>query len=275
MMIGKLSFIGAGSMAEAIISGILTKGVMSPENIHVINKSNKDRLLSLKERYHVHCTNDVKQVIKDAKIIILSVKPKDIGDALESIKPYILPNQLVISVVAGVSTDFITKTLECRIPIVRAMPNTSAAIGLSATAIAAGRYATRVELEQAKALFQTIGTVTVVSEEDLHAVTGLSGSGPAYIYYLVEAMEKAAADAGLEKEKAKELIIQTLAGTAEMLKVSDVDASILREKVTSPGGTTQAGLETLQKYHYQEALIACIRQATNRSIELGASYESD
>lgn len=272
-MNGKIVFIGAGSMAEAMISGMLQRGFTSPENIHVINKSNKERLEHLKTQFHVHCHDHMEKALNNAQVIILCVKPKDITDALRSLQPCILPQQLLISVVAGISTDFISRILMCETPVVRAMPNTSAAIGLSATAIAGGQYATEENLMWAKTLFQTIGTVSIVQENDLHAVTGLSGSGPAYIYYLVEAMELAASDIGLDRSTAKDLIIQTLAGTAEMLKVSKVDTSVLREKVASPGGTTQAGLETLKKYHYQEALIACIRRATDRSIELGSAYE--
>lgn len=275
-MIGKIVFIGAGSMAEAMISGILAKDFIESQHIYVTNKSNQERLARLEKRHHVqvHKDKDKEQVMKDAKAIILAIKPKDIEAAILSIKPYILSNQLVISVVAGVSTDYISRMLECPARVIRVMPNTSATIGLSATAIAAGKHATLDDIEWVKKLFQTVGTVTIVKEENLHAITGLSGSGPAYIYYLVEAMEKAAVDIGLDKTIAKELIIQTLIGSAEMLKKSNVDASVLRKKVTSPGGTTQAGLETLQKYRYQEGLIACIHRAAARSKELGAVYDS-
>ena len=269
----KIAFIGAGSMTEALISGILKKGFVAPENIYVTNKGNQERLARIEKTYHVQCHRDKKPTIKDAAAIILSVKPKDIEEALDSIKPYIQPNQLIISVVAGISTDFISQVMMRPVPIIRAMPNTSAAIGRSATAIASGRHATSEDLEWVKELFQTIGTVVVVPENDLHAVTGLSGSGPAYIYYLVESMEKAAKDVGLNEDTARELVVQTLVGTAEMLKSSNVDASELRRKVTSPGGTTQAGLEVLQRFRYQEALIACIRRATERSVELGEAFE--
>ncbi|SDK23577.1 pyrroline-5-carboxylate reductase ProI [Sediminibacillus albus] len=273
-MFKKVAFIGAGSMAEAIMTGILAKGFLQSEQIWVTNKENKERLERLKNIYHVQCSMDKQKVVVEADVIILSMKPKDITEALHNIRQYIQPNQVVVSVLAGVSTGYISDQLEKNCPVVRAMPNTSATIGFSATAIAGGQYAEERHIESVKNLFQTIGTTTVVEENDLHAITGLSGSGPAYIYYFVEAMEEAASEAGLKQDVAKELIIQTLVGAAEMLKSSDEQPSVLREKITSPGGTTQAGLETLEKYKYQEAMMACIKQAAARSIELGSPYRS-
>lgn len=273
-MFEKVAFIGAGSMAESIISGILAKGFLQPEQVYVTNRENKERLERMQRLYQVHCSQDKQEVIEGADAVVLSVKPKDVTQAIESIKSLVRSNQLIVSVLAGVSTDYISDRLQSDAPVVRAMPNTSAAIGYSATAVASGNSATQKHVDMTKTLFQTIGTTTVVGEEDLHAVTGLSGSGPAYIYYFVEAMEDAATEAGLKQDVAKELIIQTLVGAAEMLKSGD-QPSALRKKITSPGGTTQAGLETLEKYKYQEALMACIKHAAERSIELGSPYKTE
>lgn len=274
-MFQKVAFIGAGSMAESIISGVLAKGFLQPEQVYVTNRENKERLDRMQKLYQVYCSRDKQKVIEGAEIVVLSMKPKDVTAALQSIQSLVRPDQLVVSVLAGVSTDYISDQLDSGAPVVRAMPNTSAAIGFSATAIAAGASANDEHIEMTKTLFRTIGTTTVVDEDDLHAVTGLSGSGPAYIYYFVEAMEDAAAEAGLKKDVAKELIIQTLVGAAEMLKSSEDQPSALRKKITSPGGTTQAGLETLEKYKYQEALMACIKDAAERSIELGSPFKSE
>ncbi|WP_085520581.1 pyrroline-5-carboxylate reductase [Tuberibacillus sp. Marseille-P3662] len=272
-MFQKVAFIGAGSMAESIITGVLAKGFLSTEHIWVTNRDNQDRLERMKNVYHIQVTQDKQTAVNDADIIILSMKPKDISEAIQSIKPFVNKEQMVVSVLAGVSTDYISDILASGSPVIRAMPNTSAAIGFSATAIAGGRSVSDHHIDLVKTLFQTIGTTTVVDEDDLHTVTGLSGSGPAYIYYFVEAMEEAAAEAGLKQDVAKELIVQTLVGAAEMLKTSEDTPSVLREKITSPGGTTQAGLETLEKYKYQEALMACIKQAAARSIELGSPFQ--
>ncbi len=188
-------------------------------------------------------------------------------------KEYINNNVLIISLLAGVSTDSIRKLLQKDVPIIRAMPNTSAAILKSATAISPSKHATAEHIRTATSLFETIGLVSVVEEEDMHAVTALSGSGPAYIYYVVEAMEEAAKKIGLKEDVAKSLILQTMIGAAEMLKASDKHPSILRKEITSPGGTTEAGIEVLQEHKFQQALISCITQATKRSHNLGKTLE--
>ena len=264
----KIAFIGAGSMAEALISG-MTKTLYNSEQIIVTNRSNLDRLNYLHKAYGVHVEHDKQKAVKEADIIVLAMKPKDVIEGINNIAEAVSDHQLIISVLAGVSTDSITSLLGKNIAVVRAMPNTSATIGKSATALSVGRYANESHLAIAKALFETVGVVTIVAENDLHAVTGLSGSGPAYIYYFVEAMEKAANEVGLNRTVAKDLIIQTLIGAAEMLKCSTKHPSILRKEVTSPGGTTEAGIRVLETYHYQEAIVACIKQATKRSAELG------
>ena len=153
------------------------------------------------------------------------------------------------------------------------MPNTSATILKSATAISPSKHATAEHIRTATSLFETIGLVSVVEEEDMHAVTALSGSGPAYIYYVVEAMEEAATKIGLKEDVAKSLILQTMIGAAEMLKVSDKHPSILRKEITSPGGTTEAGIEVLQEHKFHQALVSCITQATKRSHNLGKTLE--
>jgi pyrroline-5-carboxylate reductase len=265
-----IAFIGAGSMAEALIAG-MTKTLYKPEQIIVTNRSNKERLEYIQNTYHVRAETDKEKAVKEADIIILAMKPKDVVEGITSIAPAIGKHQLIISVLAGVATETIISLIEKNVAVVRAMPNTSAAIGQSATALALGRYANDKHLAIAKDLFRTVGAVTVVSEEDLHAVTALSGSGPAYIYYMVEAMEKAAQEIGLEQSIAKDLILQTIIGAAEMLKSSEKHPSTLRKEVTSPGGTTEAGIKVLEDYHYQEAMISCIKQATKRSQELGQS----
>ena len=267
----QLVFIGAGSMAEAIIAGLLQKELLNPQQITVTNRTNKQRLDTLHETYNIQVNQNKNEAIATADIIILAIKPKDVVEGISEIAPYIQPDQLVISVLAGVGSDTIVDLLKQDMAVVRAMPNTSATIGKSATALSVGKYANASHLETARQLFETIGIVSVVDEIDLHAVTGLSGSGPAYVYYMVEAMEQAAAEIGLKQNVAKELILETIIGAAEMLKTSSKPSSQLRKEVTSAGGTTEAGINVLGEYNYQEALIACIKRATERSTELGES----
>ncbi|MFD1039923.1 pyrroline-5-carboxylate reductase [Virgibacillus byunsanensis] len=267
----KISFIGAGSMAEAIISGIVKNGLLTKERIFVTNKNNQERLENLKECYDVQCIHDKQHVIDGAEMIILSMKPYDLEAAINSIKDHVRPHQLVVSVVAGISTDYIVEQIGENIPVVRVMPNTSAAVGQSATAISKGKNATEEQVKQVKALFETIGTTTVVEETDMHTVTGISGSGPAYVYYFVEAMERAAIEAGLDREVAKALITQTIIGAGEMLSNSGESAETLRKNITSPAGTTQAGLETLERFDFQKIVMECVKSARERSKELGES----
>ncbi|MEH6892180.1 pyrroline-5-carboxylate reductase ProI [Bacillus sp. JJ864] len=273
MSLQKIAFVGAGSIAEATISGLLQAQVVKEEQITVGNRSNEKRLQELHHRYGVNGTHDKKELLAHANIIFLAMKPKDVVDALTPLQDYITEDQLIISLLAGVSTTSITNLLQKKVPIIRAMPNTSSAILKSATAISPSVHAKEEHVMLAKTLFETIGLVSVVEEKHMHAVTALSGSGPAYIYYVVEAMENAAKQIGLEETVAKSLILQTMIGAAEMLKTNEKHPSILRKEITSPGGTTEAGIEVLKGFQFQEALIQCIVEATKRSHELGETLD--
>lgn len=273
MSIQNISFLGAGSIAEAIIGGLLHANVVKGEQITVSNRSNETRLQELHNKYGVKGTHNKKELLTNTNILFLAMKPKDVAEALTPFKEDIHNNLLIISLLAGVSTHSIRNLLQKDVPIIRAMPNTSAAILKSATAISSSKHATKEHIQTAIALFETIGLVSVVEEEEMHAVTALSGSGPAYIYYVVEAMEEAAKKIGLKEDVAKSLILQTMIGAAEMLKASEKHPSILRKEITSPGGTTEAGIEILQEHQFQQALISCITQAAQRSHNLGKTLE--
>ncbi|WP_273833040.1 pyrroline-5-carboxylate reductase [Guptibacillus sedimenti] len=268
-----IGFIGAGSITEAIVEGMISEKFVDSNQIMLLNRSNSQRLEELKTTYSVHVTQDIQKLLQQNRVIILAMKPTDAPDALGMIQPYIHKNHLIISVLAGITTTYIEEKIHTRTPIVRAMPNTSATIGLSATAISGGAYADKNDLLFTKRLFQTIGSVVSVPEDKMNAVTGLSGSGPAYFYYMVECMEKAAIQNGLDEETARELILQTIHGAAMMLRQTKQPAELLRKKITSPGGTTQAGIATLKEYDYEEALLACITDATNRSQQLGELFQ--
>lgn len=269
IMNGKMAFIGAGSMAEAIIAGVIKTGKIQGDNMYVTNKSNQARLQHLKHTYSIQATSDKAAALRQASIIVLSTKPYDMKEAIEDIKSHIRKDQLIISVIAGMSTDYITTLLGKDIPIVRAMPNTSASVGCSATAITAGKHAKLIHLETAQKLFNTIGSTVHVDEKDMHTVTGISGSGPAYIYYLVEAMENAAIEAGLDEDLARKLITQTVIGAGKMLEKSTDSTHVLRDRITSKRGTTEAAIQTLNNYNFQQAVMECVKNARERSIELG------
>lgn len=269
----KIGFYGAGSMAEAIIAGMIANEIVPAEQILAINHTNKDRLLELENTYGIRIFNAKSALVKESDVIILAMKPKDIKTATAEMKEYLTDEKIVVSLLAGISTSFIEQQLGTKNSIIRVMPNTSATIGESASTIALGQYATQQQADFIEQLIQAIGTTAVIKEEEMDAYTALAGSGPAFYYYMVEAMEQFVLEKGLDEKIAKPLMIQTIKGVTEMLASSSDTPKMLREKITSPGGTTEAGLQTLAEYDFQKAVIACLKQAANRSEELRAQFE--
>ncbi len=265
----KLTVIGAGAMAEALISGMIENQLLESKNIWVTNRSNKEKLQDLAKTYGITPSYQLEELFSDTNAILLAMKPKDALNALSALKPYMNENTLIISVLAGVSIESIEQILEKPSSIVRAMPNTSATIGKSATALAMNDHVTAEQASLAENIFQTVGITRIVQESHLDAVTGLSGSGPAYVYYLFEAMEKGATELGLDQQMAKDFIVQTFLGAAEMLSKSTKPAHQLRKEVTSPGGTTEAGLQVLKANGVDLAFMRCIKEASKQSKRLG------
>jgi pyrroline-5-carboxylate reductase len=265
----KIVIVGAGSMAEALISGIVKNDLLDPKNIWTTNRTNEERLVTLNKQYGVQFTYDVKELFEGAEVVVLAMKPKDALQAIKQIRSHLTKQMLIISVLAGIAISAIEELAEKPLAVARAMPNTSATVGKSATAIAVNKVVSSNQLETIKHLFGTVGLTTFVPEDQLDAVTGLSGSGPAYIYYLVEAMENSAVEIGLERQMAKELIVQTLIGAAEMLKSTTKPSKQLRQEVTSPGGTTEAGIQILEEHKVQHAFISCIKAAAIQSKKMG------
>lgn len=271
----KVAFVGAGSMAEAIIAGLVNKQICEGTNIYITNRENEDKMNDLENKYGIQPTYQMEELLKDADLVILAVKPNDAEAVLQKIKPYIDSKTVLVSVMAGISMQFIQERLYPNCAIARAMPNTSASIGKSATAITFNELVMDKQKQLTETVFSAIGITTIVEEDQLDAITALSGSGPAYVYYVVEAMEQAAYEVGLDPNIAKQLIIQTIAGAAEMLQTTGIEAAELRKAVTSPGGTTEAGLQVLQKEQVNDAFIACIKAAKQQSKKLGQALESE
>lgn len=265
----KIVIVGAGSMAEAFISGILENGLIERKNVWVTNNSNQARLNHLKKQYGIRSSYDLTALFTGADVVMLAMKPKDAASAIGYIGENLTKEMLIVSVLAGVSMNTIEALAGKPLAVARAMPNTSAAVGKSATAIAVNNWVSEEQLATTKQLFETVGLATFVEEDQLDAVTGLSGSGPAYIYYLIEAMEKSAVEIGLDKQMGQELIVQTLIGAAEMVKNSTKSPEQLRKEVTSPGGTTEAGIRVLEEHGIQQAFISCIKAAAAQSKKLG------
>lgn len=267
----KIGFVGAGSMAEAMINGFLQSGITKPENIYITNRSNEERLNELKEMYGVRPCRDKSEFFTQTDIVVLAFKPKDAAESIDSIRSY-MKDQLVISVLAGLTIETIQHYFGRKLAVIRVMPNTSAAIRKSATGFSVSAEASQDDITAASALLETIGDATLVEEQHLDAVTAIAGSGPAYLYRYIEAMEKAAQTVGLEEETAKKLILQTMAGATDMLRQSGKQPAQLRREITSPGGTTEAGLRALTEARFEEAIIHCIEETAKRSAEIKEQF---
>lgn len=262
--------VGAGSMAESMIHGWINKRILSPRNISVMNKSDVERLEFLRDEYGVNIVQKEKTELENADFILLAMKPKDVRAALGGIQEHLSPGTVVLSVVAGVSIQTIQK-LVGDLPVARAMPNTSAKIGKSATGVAWSKQVTLDQQYELRDLLSSIGSVTVVQESQLDAVTAVAGSGPAFVYYFAEAMTEAGVNSGLSLEDATKLVRHTIAGAADMLQQADFKE--LRKKVTSPNGTTAAGIASLEKNDFKRIIGECIEQASSRSQALGREFE--
>lgn len=263
-------FIGAGSMAEAIIHGLTAQNVIDAAHIFVTNKSNEAKLQQLHEAYGVSTTYELATALQQADLVVLAMKPKDVTAALTQLAAHIPATTPMLSVVAGYAMASIEQLVGAR-PLARIMPNTSAQIALSTTGVAYNAAVDDATKEVITTLLQSIGTVIEVEEDQLHAVTAISGSGPAYFYYVVEAMEEAGLTYGLDEQTVKQLVVETMAGASEMLKRVDEEPHLLRKKITSPGGTTEAGVNALKKFHVKEAFTTCIADAEAKSRELANS----
>lgn len=263
-------FIGAGSMAEAMIHGFTAQKVLIPENIIITNKQNKDRLKTLQTTYGVTPVDDLARAVQTADLIVLAMKPKDVATSLVNLASMIGTYTPVLSIVAGYSIASIVEMIGDR-PIARIMPNTSAQIGMSTTGVAFNPQSDADFKADIHTLLTAIGSVVEVDEDQLHAVTALSGSGPAYFYYVVEAMKAAGITYGLSDAIVEKLVVETMAGASEMLKRAGEPPEVLRKKITSPGGTTAAGIAALEQFDVKQAFTSCIAQAETKSRELAQS----
>ncbi len=261
----RITFIGAGNMAEAIVAGIVKQQVVAASDVCVTDIS-KERLESLSQKYGVGTSLDNPSAVADADVVVLAVKPQIFPTVWPEIAEAIKPDALVVSVMAGVPSTTISDGKPIR--IVRVMPNTPALIGRGAAGIAAGEFATEADLQLAEKLMSAVGIAVRVEEEELHAVTAVSGSGPAYVFYLLENMLAAADRMGLEKGIARELALATVMGAAELMKESGEEAEALRNKVTSKGGTTAAAINTMIDRGVGESVIAAMQACAARSREL-------
>ncbi|WP_460604742.1 pyrroline-5-carboxylate reductase [Jatrophihabitans fulvus] len=262
-----VALLGGGKMGEALLSGLLRAG-RTPEQVTVSEKY-AERARYLADTYGVRVV-DAAEAAAGAAVVVIAVKPHDVAAALDSVAPVLSSGHLVVSVAAGVPTARLEAPLPDGVPVVRCMPNTPALVGLGMTAISGGTHAADDHLDAAEQLLAAVGRVVRVPEHQLDAVTAVSGSGPAYVYLLVEALTEAAVGEGLPRPLATELAVQTALGAATMLNESGDHPVLLREAVTSPGGTTAAGVRELERHGLRTAVGEAVAAAARRSRELGA-----
>ncbi len=269
MLQGKrFAFVGAGNMAEALVRGLLASGSVAPSDVTVSNRR-RDKAERNAERWGVRAAPDNHACVRDADVVMLCVKPQVMRTALEQVGKDIPAHALVISVAAGISIAAIEAHLAAGQRVVRSMPNTGAIVRQSATAIAAGSNATEHDLDVAREIFDQVGRTVVVEEHHLDAVTGLSGSGPAYIFLIIDALADASVKVGLPRDIGLELAAQTVMGSAQLLLQTGEHPGRLKDQVTSPGGTAIAGLHTLEAGGLRTTLINAVENATRRAKELG------
>jgi len=263
----KVAILGAGKMGEALMSGLLRAG-RQPGDL-LFTERHADRTSMLEERYGVTGVTTVKAV-EQADTLLVAVKPQEMSALLDELASTVSPRNLVITIAAGIPTAFLEQRFADGTPVVRVMSNTPVFVDQAMSAISAGAHATEEHLALTEELLQPVGKVIRVPESQLDAVTALSGSGPAYFFYLVEAMIDAGILLGLPRAVAAELIVQTAVGSAQMLRDSGEHPVQLREAVTSPGGTTIAAIRELENHGVRAALLAALEAARDRSRELAA-----
>lgn len=266
----KIAILGAGKIGEALVSGLLSSGWCQPEEI-VATDRYEERLAAIHARYGVQTSHVNADAVEGAGIVVIAVKPQDIGTLLGEIAGSLGSDQTVLSLAAGVPTAAIERQLGHGVAVVRAMPNVAVTIREGMAGIASGRNANAEHLARAREILGRVGRTVEVDEGSLDAVTAVSGSGPAYFAFLAESMIEAAIPLGLSREVATELVVQTMFGTAKLLRDAQLDPVELREAVSSPGGTTVAALRELEQAGVRAAFLDAIQAAVRRSRELASS----
>jgi pyrroline-5-carboxylate reductase len=264
MLNKRILLIGGGNMGRSLLRGILKAGLTAPENLTVIDV-HPGKLDELESEFKVSVSTDPLPALERAEIIILAVKPMTLKDVLDHLRERVRPEQLVISIIAGVEASYIRDRLGKGNPVIRCMPNIAATVDCAASAISACPPARQEHLDLAEAIFAAVGEVVRIDEELMDAVTGLSGSGPAYIYMVIEALCDGGVKMGLPRDVAMKLATQTVLGAAKLVKETGLHPATLRDQVTTPGGTTIAAVHELEERGLRAMLISAVVTATERS----------
>ncbi|HET8716934.1 MAG TPA: pyrroline-5-carboxylate reductase [Nocardioidaceae bacterium] len=257
-----VAVLGAGVMGETLLSGLIRAG-RSVDDL-LVGEKRRERAAELRERYGVATVGNLEAAQK-ADTLLLVVKPQDMGDLLTEIAGAVRPGQLVVSLAAGITTGFMESHLPEGVAVVRVMPNTPALVDEGMAAISRGSHCDEEHLVEAESLLASVGRVIRVPERQQDAVTAVSGSGPAYLFFVVESMIEAGVHLGLPRGTATELVVQTVVGSAKLLRETGEHPTVLRERVTSPGGTTAAAVRELEDHKVRAAFLTALEAARNRS----------
>lgn len=270
-MTERVAILGTGNMGEAILAGAIGAGWSPRDVTATVRASDRGaaRGAELRERHGVATTTENLAAVRDAGLVVIAVKPKDVPALLDEVAPGLAPGAVVVSVAAGVTTAAMEAHLPVGTPVVRTMPNTPAQIGAGITAVAPGAAAGDAHLALVERFLAGTGDVVRVEEKELDAVTALSGGGPAYVFAVIDALAEAGVHVGLKRDVAARLARQTVLGAARLAVETDEHPAVLRERVTSPGGTTAAGLRVLEDRAVRAAFLAAVEAAHARSRELG------
>ncbi len=263
----RIAFLGTGAMGGALVRGVVASGFRPAADILAYDPD-RSRLQALERETGIRACRAALEAAREAGAVVLCVKPAHVAEALRECAPAFGPDRLLISIAAGVRISTLQSLLPEGTPVIRAMPNTPATVGKGATALCAGPGAGSAHLELATGLFSSVGMAVTVEEKQMDAVTGLSGSGPAFVFTVIEALADGGVSAGLPREVALTLAAQTCAGAAELALRSDRHPAQLRDQVTSPGGTTIAGIAEMEKGGVRSALISAVQAAARRAKEL-------
>ena len=263
----KIGFIGGGNMAEAMIKGLLSGNF--PADKIMASEPSELRRAHLLETFGIELVDNNLNLMEKCDIVVLSIKPQIFVEVLEEVAGVYSNDKLIISILAGVTTEAIEKFFQGAPRVVRVMPNTPALVGEAASAICRGHYASQEDLSVVKQLFESVGKVQLIDERQMDAATGLSGSGPAYIYTVIEALADGGVREGLRRDIAHALAVQTVVGAALMVRETGEHPAILRDQVCSPGGTAIAGISTLEKNGLRTTLMEAVSASAARSRELG------
>jgi len=266
-----IGFIGSGNMARGIIRGMLKVGLVTPEKVWIADPI-AAQVETVRAETGVNAAVGNRQVIENSDVVIIATKPYHVADVITEVRDLLDPaRHLIISICAGVRTETIEAAAGDGVKVVRVMPNTPALIGCGSAGIAGGKHVQPADLAVSSQVFDSVGTSVVVAEEKLDAVTGVTGSGPAYVFRFIEALLDAAVEQGLTPAEAKALVPQMVLGAARMAVEDGRALSTLREAVTTPGGTTAAGLKVLEEGDFMQLIEDCVAAATHRSRELAVS----